>query len=125
MDTAPYSPQNVPPTPEEKTPPQKTFGHSNFKRDYKWKFVQNYKHNMQNMHPIILPSDFDALFTNFLENLPTVYVATTARPSPIAGFAAKHKLVGDKRKREDIDDGSENLKAPYKRLAPSVTLALL
>lgn len=75
---------------------------------------------MQIMHPIILPNDLDALIKSFLESLPTVYVTKTARPSPIAGFAAKHEIVGEKRKREDTDDGSDPLKATHqKRHAPS------
>ncbi|KAI6518242.1 hypothetical protein MCOR16_009093 [Pyricularia oryzae] len=58
------------------------------------------------MHPIILPEDLDVLINMFLESLPNVCVAKSARPPPIAGLAAKHKVVGEKRKREDTDDGS-------------------
>ncbi|KAI6277679.1 hypothetical protein MCOR34_011323 [Pyricularia oryzae] len=61
---------------------------------------------MQNMHPIILPQDLDALVKEFLGSLPTVCVTKSARPAPIAGFTAKHEVVGEKRKREDTDDGS-------------------
>uniref|UniRef100_L7JMC5 Transcription factor domain-containing protein n=1 Tax=Pyricularia oryzae (strain P131) TaxID=1143193 RepID=L7JMC5_PYRO1 len=123
MDTAPYSPQNIP-TPEEKTPPQ--WGLS-FERGHVWKLVKSYQDNMQNMHPIILPKDLHALITNFLESLPTVYVAKTARP--IAGFAAKPKVMGNKRKREEIDDGSENLNptrlAPSRHIGTAVVLCIL
>ncbi|KAI6283594.1 hypothetical protein MCOR27_003190 [Pyricularia oryzae] len=71
-----------------------------------WKLVDSYKENMQNMHPIILPQDLDALVKKFLGSLPTVCVTKSARPAPIAGFTAKHEVVGEKRKREDTDDGS-------------------
>lgn len=120
MDPAPYSPQNTPPTPDAKTPTRKAIGGLRFDHDHVWKLVQSYKDNMQIMHPIILPNDLDALIKNFLESLPTVYVTKTARPPPIAGFAAKHEIVGEKRKREDTDDGSDPLKATHqKRHAPS------
>ncbi|KAI7910407.1 hypothetical protein M0657_011385 [Pyricularia oryzae] len=71
-----------------------------------WKLVDSYNENMQNMHPIILPQDLDALVKKFLGSLSTVCVTKSARPAPIAGFAAKHEVVGEKRKREDTDDGS-------------------
>ncbi|KAI6443027.1 hypothetical protein MCOR16_011654 [Pyricularia oryzae] len=113
MDTAPYSPQNIPPRPEAKAPPR-TLGGLRFDQDHVWKLVQSYKDNMQNMHPIILPKDLDVLITNFLESLPT-YVTKTARPPPIAGFTAKHEIVGEKRKRADADDGSENPESTHSR----------
>ncbi|TLD10428.1 hypothetical protein PgNI_06223 [Pyricularia grisea] len=119
METAPFSPQNLPPTPETKTPSRKTVGGLRFDHDHVWKLVDSYKENMQNMHPIILPKDLDALIKNFLDSLPTVYVTKSVRPPPIAGFAAKHEIVGEKRKREDTDDGSEPKVAPQKRPAPS------
>ncbi|QBZ57626.1 hypothetical protein PoMZ_02559 [Pyricularia oryzae] len=58
------------------------------------------------MHPIILPQDLDALVKKFLGSLPTVCVTKSARPAPIAGFTAKHEIVGEKRKRKDTNDGS-------------------
>ncbi|KAH9427459.1 hypothetical protein MCOR02_012091 [Pyricularia oryzae] len=77
-----------------------------FNYNHIWKLVNSYKENMQNMHPIILPQDLDALVKKFLGSLPTVCVTKSARPAPIAGFTAKHEIVGEKRKREDTDDGS-------------------
>ncbi|KAI6565963.1 hypothetical protein MCOR04_008880 [Pyricularia oryzae] len=77
-----------------------------FDHEQMWKLVGSYKENMQNMHPIILPRDLDALISKFLQSLSTVYLTKSARPAPIAGFAAKHEIVGEKRKREDTDDSS-------------------
>ncbi|KAI6535057.1 hypothetical protein MCOR05_006108 [Pyricularia oryzae] len=84
--------------------------------DHVWKLVGSYMENMQNMHPIILPRDLDSLIQDFL---PTVSVTNSARPPPIAGSAAKHETVGEKRKREDKYDGSEPKLAHQRRPALS------
>ncbi|KAI6330757.1 hypothetical protein MCOR28_011565 [Pyricularia oryzae] len=77
-----------------------------FDHEQVWKLVGSYKENMQNMHPIILPQDLDALIQKFLGSLSTICVTKSARPAPVAWFTAKHEVVGEKRKREDTDDGS-------------------
>lgn len=120
MDTAPYSPQNIPQTPDGKASSQRSPTGLKLDPDHVWKLVHSYKDNIQNMHPIILPEDLDALIKHFLASLPTVYVIKGAKPPPIAGFAAKHEAVGEKRKRENTDDGSDPSKVPHqKRPAPS------
>lgn len=68
--------------------------------------MDNYKENMQNIYPIILPQDLDALIKKFLGNFSTVCVTKFTRPAPIAEFTAKYEIMGEKRKRKDINDGS-------------------
>ncbi|KAH9427535.1 hypothetical protein MCOR02_012166 [Pyricularia oryzae] len=124
MELAPYSPQNSALTPDTKATPRRTPGGLRLDADYVWKLVTSYKDNMQNMHPIILPSDLDALISQFLRSVPSINVTTVA--PPVAGFASPE--AGKKRKRDDTDSSSEASKAqpaPSRHILTAVVLCIL
>ncbi|KAI1334629.1 hypothetical protein F5Y15DRAFT_429310 [Xylariaceae sp. FL0016] len=82
-----------------------------------WKYVQSFKDDMLNMHPIIIPRELDAIVTIFLDALPKSVdnsgkSAPSAKQSNIARFINQPTTalppsmpeIGRKRKRLRVED---------------------
>lgn len=89
---------------------QKPGSHTlDFNEENVWKYMQSYLDNIQNMHPLIIPTELQAMVKVFLDGL-----HYKPRPTPghaaFAGGAAfmGHSETGVKRKRSPAPDAPES-----------------
>jgi hypothetical protein len=106
-----------------------------------WKYVQSFKDNILNMHPIIIPKELDAMVKVFLETLPRSSNAPNYKPSSFsvtAGFvhpssSAPSALpeTGAKRKRSPATEEQSPHTAfrkpgrPYRNVQSTLVLLVL
>ncbi|KAK7571547.1 hypothetical protein V3481_018759 [Fusarium oxysporum f. sp. vasinfectum] len=100
-------------------------GNPDFSEPKVWAYVESFKENILNMHPIIQPKDLDDWVRQFLDNLP----ATSQIHKPnVAVAGGLQTSAGSKRKRSAELDGSEPpIPTPPRtgRLDPSFLTALV
>lgn len=101
-------------------------GNPDFSHEKVWDYVESFKENMLNMHPIIEPRVLDIWVRQFLESLPTTQPRTSANLSntnpasfavgngPPTGAHTPTESTGGKRKRGNSPglDGPEGLTTP-------------
>jgi hypothetical protein len=76
-----------------------------FSEEKVWTYVQSYKDNIQNMHPLIVPGHLDALVKVFLTHVEQSKVRHNK--IDVAGYVAVD-TTGYKRKRSPAPDGANN-----------------
>ncbi|KAH6649692.1 hypothetical protein F5144DRAFT_588356 [Chaetomium tenue] len=85
-----------------------------------WKYVKSFHDNIQNMHPLIIPRELDAMVKLFLD---TVQQSISRQPqSRIAKFvstSSSQSETGSKRKRSPAPDGAESPSASPKSYKPA------
>ena len=92
-------------------------GNPDFSEIKVWQYVESFKENMLNMHPIVQPKVLGYWVRHFLDTLPTAN-ARSAKPPPKPAFAvnpgapAPNEATGSKRKRSPGFDGSDGSTAP-------------
>jgi len=82
-----------------------------------WKYVQSYKDNIQNMHPLIIPRELDAMVRIFLDSLkenatktkPPLPMGIARWVAPLPGSQAEGS---GKRKRSPVPEGSGDFSLP-------------
>ncbi|KFA74515.1 hypothetical protein S40288_07421 [Stachybotrys chartarum IBT 40288] len=110
-------------------------GNPDFSESKVWLYVESFKENMLNMHPVIQPRILEAWVRHFLESLPTVQ-PKTARPLATKSAFAIHPTVeatGAKRKRSPGPDSSDGQPAaapvksgkPVRSLVSAIVLMVL
>lgn len=75
-----------------------------FSEEKVWAYVQSYKDNIQNMHPLIVPNYLDALVKIFLSHVEHSKMRHKFEPG-VAGYT---EISGFKRKRSPAPDGPNN-----------------
>jgi hypothetical protein len=104
-----------------------------------WKYVQSFKDNILNMHPIIIPKELDAMVKVFLETLPKSSNAPSNKASSFsAGFINPHASappalpeIGTKRKRSPAADEQSPYTSfrkpgrPYRNIQSALVLLVL
>lgn len=87
-------------------------GNPDFSEEKIWLYVQSFKDNILNMHPIIQPDVLDAFVQNFIDATP-VSNAPVTQPQATPAFAVGvTETVGSKRKRSPDGDDTEPAPAP-------------
>ncbi|PNP49926.1 hypothetical protein FNYG_15996 [Fusarium nygamai] len=87
-------------------------GNPDFSEPKVWAYVESFKENILNMHPIIQPKLLDYWVRHFLDNLPASQ-PRSAKPQiskptfAVGGGSQTEEVVGSKRKRPPGPDGSE------------------
>jgi hypothetical protein len=109
-------------------------GNPDFSEHKVWHYVESFKDNMLNMHPILPPRTLDAWVRQFLENLPTVPNKTQKTQTTKPAFAIststpsgmQNEVAGSKRKRspgpEDTTSPSQTRDKEAKSGKPRRTL---
>ncbi|EXL39305.1 hypothetical protein FOCG_18076 [Fusarium oxysporum f. sp. radicis-lycopersici 26381] len=87
-------------------------GNSDFSEPKVWAYVESFKENILNMHPIIQPKLLDYWVRHFLDNLPESQPRSakpqTSKPTfAVRGGSQTEEVAGSKRKRSPGPDGSE------------------
>ncbi|KAF4944737.1 hypothetical protein FSARC_14593 [Fusarium sarcochroum] len=87
-------------------------GNPDFSEPKVWAYVESFKENILNMHPIIQPKLLDYWVRHFLDNLPTSHPRSakpqTSKPAfAVGGGSQTPEAAGSKRKRSPGPDGSE------------------
>lgn len=82
-------------------------GNPDFSESKVWSYVESFKENILNMHPIVQPPILDQWVRQFLESLPP----TSNKFSKITtawALSSNVEATGSKRKRSPVPDGVEN-----------------
>ncbi|KPA35556.1 hypothetical protein FLAG1_11735 [Fusarium langsethiae] len=87
-------------------------GNPDFSEPKAWAYVESFKKNILNMHPIIEPKLLDNWVRHFLDNLPASQPRPakpqTSKPTfAVGGGSQTEEVAGSKRKRPPGPDGSE------------------
>jgi hypothetical protein len=87
-------------------------GNPDFSEPKVWAYVESFKKNILNMHPIIEPKLLDNWVRHFLDNLPASQPRPakpqTSKPTfAVGGGSQTEEVAGSKRKRSPGPDGSE------------------
>ncbi|KAK7424360.1 hypothetical protein QQZ08_008618 [Neonectria magnoliae] len=88
-------------------------GNPDFSETKVWSYVESFKENILNMHPIIQPKLLDYWVRHFLDNLPASHPRSskpqTSKPTFAVGGGSQTptETTGGKRKRSPGPDGSE------------------
>ncbi|KAG8664438.1 uncharacterized protein FPOAC1_013776 [Fusarium poae] len=87
-------------------------GNPDFSEPKVWAYVESFKKNILNMHPIIEPKILDSWVRHFLDNLPASQPRPakpqTSKPTfDVGGGSQTEEVAGSKRKRPPGPDGSE------------------
>ncbi|KNB18892.1 hypothetical protein FOXG_16295 [Fusarium oxysporum f. sp. lycopersici 4287] len=87
-------------------------GNPDFSETKVWAYVESFKENILNMHPIIQPKLLDYWVRHFLDNLPASQPRSakpqTSKPTfAVGGGSQTEEVAGSKRKRSPGPDGSE------------------
>ncbi|KAL3587520.1 hypothetical protein FPOAC2_13417 [Fusarium poae] len=87
-------------------------GNPDFSGPKVWAYVESFKKNILNMHPIIEPKILDSWVRHFLDNLPASQPRPakpqTSKPTfDVGGGSQTEEVAGSKRKRPPGPDGSE------------------
>ncbi|KAG8674026.1 hypothetical protein FPOAC2_07441 [Fusarium poae] len=87
-------------------------GNPDFSEPKVWAYVESFKKNILNMHPIIEPKLLDNWVRYFLDNLPASQPRPakpqTSKPTlAVGGGSQTEEVAGSKRKRSPGSDGSE------------------
>ncbi|KAI1009676.1 hypothetical protein LB504_003578 [Fusarium proliferatum] len=87
-------------------------GNPDFSEPKVWAYVESFKENILNMHPIIQPKLLDYWVRHFLDNLPASQPRSakpqTSKPTfAVGGGSSTPEAAGSKRKRSPGPDGSE------------------
>ncbi|KAG6990440.1 hypothetical protein FocnCong_v020201 [Fusarium oxysporum f. sp. conglutinans] len=87
-------------------------GNPDFSEPKVWAYVESFKENILNMHPIIQPKLLDYWVRHFLDNLPASQPRSakpqTSKPTfAVGGGSQTPEAAGSKRKRSPGPDGSE------------------
>ncbi|CAG7560487.1 unnamed protein product [Fusarium equiseti] len=87
-------------------------GNPDFSESKVWAYVESFKENILNMHPIIQPKLLDYWVRHFLDNLPASHPRSakpqTSKPTfAVGGGSQTPEAAGSKRKRSPGPDGSE------------------
>ncbi|KAG8665153.1 uncharacterized protein FPOAC1_013131 [Fusarium poae] len=87
-------------------------GNPDFSEPKAWAYVESFKKNILNMHPIIEPKLLDNWVRHFLDNLrasqPRPAKPQTSKPTfAVGGGSQTEEVAGSKRKRPPGPDGSE------------------
>jgi hypothetical protein len=110
------------PAAEDNSPPVQrgtvidTEGMPDFRRETVWRYVESYKRNLNNMHPILIPRHLNALVESFLKTIPASYAKprqvenlagqSSALRGPTASFVGSSsrnpESPGQKRKRSPV-----------------------
>ncbi|KAI0394272.1 hypothetical protein F5Y17DRAFT_475941 [Xylariaceae sp. FL0594] len=103
-----------------------------------WKYVQSFKDNILNMHPIIIPKELDAMVTVFLETLPkpsNVLNSKTSKPGFVVPSSTTSSSLPEaslKRKRSPVSDEpqqpsqfSRKPGRPYRNVQSTLVLLVL
>lgn len=77
-----------------------------FSEDKVWTYVQSYKDNIQNMHPLIVPNRLDALVKIFLSHVE--HSKTRHKSEAVVAGYVETSGSGYKRKRSPAPDGMNN-----------------
>ncbi|KAH7326067.1 hypothetical protein B0I35DRAFT_125234 [Stachybotrys elegans] len=107
-------------------------GNPDFTESKVWTYVQSFKDNMLNMHPIFQPREIDGWVQQFLDRLPVIQPRFHKPQTSAPGFAVSGNQqgasdqTGFKRKRSPFGDG-EPLPPPLKAGKPdrSINSALV
>lgn len=81
-----------------------------------WKYVKSFQDNIQNMHPLIIPVELNAMVKLFLDSLQQS-VSRQSRVG-VAKFVTPLSETGSKRKRSPAPDGAESPSASPKQPKP-------
>ncbi|KAG5804196.1 hypothetical protein H9Q74_007722 [Fusarium xylarioides] len=87
-------------------------GNPDFSESKVWAYVESFKENILNMHPIIQPKLLDYWVRHFLDNLPASQPRSakpqTSKPTfAVGGGSSTPEAAGSKRKRSPGPDSSE------------------
>lgn len=87
-------------------------GNPDFSETKVWSYVESFKDNILNMHPIIQPKLLDYWVRHFLDTLPAAHPRSakpqTSKPAfAVGGGSQTPETTGSKRKRSPGPDGSE------------------
>ncbi|RYC77758.1 hypothetical protein BFJ63_vAg19368, partial [Fusarium oxysporum f. sp. narcissi] len=87
-------------------------GNPDFSEPKVWAYVDSFKENILNMHPVIQPKVLDYWVRHFLDNLPASQPRSTkpqtSKPTfAVGGGSSTPETAGSKRKRSPGPDGSE------------------
>ncbi|KAI8725167.1 Zn(2)-C6 fungal-type domain-containing protein [Fusarium sp. LHS14.1] len=87
-------------------------GNPDFSEAKVWSYVESFKDNILNMHPIIQPKLLDYWVRHFLDTLPAAHPRSakpqTSKPAfAVGGGSQTPETAGSKRKRSPGPDGSE------------------
>ncbi|KAJ6790005.1 hypothetical protein PWT90_03794 [Aphanocladium album] len=82
-------------------------GNPDFSEAKVWSYVETFKENILNMHPIVQPPILDQWVRQFLESLP---ISTNKHNKTTTAWALSSSMeaTGSKRKRSPVPDGMEN-----------------
>lgn len=83
-----------------------------------WKYVKSFQDNIQNMHPLIIPVELNAMVKLFLDSVQQS-MNRQSRGAGIAKFVSTTQSeAGSKRKRSPAPDGAESPSVPPKQSKP-------
>jgi hypothetical protein len=105
-------------TPPGNPPPEFTRGGisqegmPDLSRDTVLDLVKSYKENMNNMHPILIPSRLDALVDRFLKDLPESQARSKQVSSLVAGHGPAAGFVGGGSHRNPESPGQKRKRSP-------------
>ena len=110
-------------------------GTPDFSESKVWTYVESFKENILNMHPIIQPDMVDYWVRSFLESLPPQKEKEKSAKPQVSkpSFAVQSEAAGSKRKRSQSPDGSKNaygssgnrIGRPYRSIHSAVVLTIL
>lgn len=91
-------------------------GNPDFNETKVWAYVDSFRENILNMHPIVQPRMLNAWVRHFLDELPTAYTKSTKPQAVKSAFAIStttplstpNEVTGSKRKRSPGPDGPDS-----------------